>query len=180
MSTKKLFLLRHAQASSAQSSSDKSRELTPQGKDDARALGQEMKRLNFIPDLIICSPAVRTKQTLEGVQSALNISNVEHPEILYNGSTGDYLHQIQLISDEHNNVLFIAHNPSIYELVILLSGSGNDTAMQRLSEGYQPASLSAVDVKSETWADIQPAVNALHAIMNPMDYNAPARPTRWM
>ncbi len=180
MNTKRLFLLRHAQAESSQSNGDKSRNLTSQGKDDAAALGKEMQRQNFIPDLILCSPAVRTKQTLESVQNTLNIDNVKHSEILYNGSTGDYLYEIQQVSDEYNSVLFIAHNPSIYELVILLSGSGNDAAMQRLSEGYQPASLSVVDVKSETWADIQPAVNSLNAIMNPMDYNSPARPTRWM
>jgi len=180
MGTKKLFLLRHAQAASSQTGDDKARNLTPQGKADARALGTEMKRLDLIPDLILCSPAVRTKQTLEGLKDTLDLENVEHPEILYNGSTGDYLYQIQQVSDEYNSILFLAHNPSIYELVILLGGIGNDGVMQRLSEGYQPASLSVVDVKSETWADIQPAVNTLNTIMNPMDYNAPARPTRWM
>ncbi|MGH1456643.1 MAG: SixA phosphatase family protein [Alphaproteobacteria bacterium] len=180
MSTKKLFLLRHAQATSSSSSSDKDRSLTPQGKDDAKALGVEMQKKGFIPDLILCSSALRTKQTLEGLQHSLGVENVEYQDILYNGSTGDYLYQIQQVDDAYNNILFIAHNPSIYELVILLGGMGNDSVMQRLSEGYQPATLSVIDVKAEHWADIQPAENTLLTIKNPMDYNASDRPTRWM
>lgn len=179
---KKLFLLRHAQAASAQSNGDKSRNLTPKGIDDARALGQEMHRCDFIPDMILCSGATRTKETLAEIMKSLDKATTEitYDDIIYSGSTGDYLHLIQNMDDAYQNVLMVAHNPSIYELAILLSGMGSDSVMQRLSEGYQPATLSAIEVSCEKWADIQPAENTLIHIMNPMDYNAPARPTRWM
>ncbi len=180
MGIKRLLLLRHAQATSVSSGKDKDRSLTPQGKDDAKALGVEMQKKGFIPDLILCSPALRTKQTLEGVQHSLGIENIEYQDILYNGSTGDYLYQIQQADDHYDTLLLLAHNPSIYELVILLGGVGSDSVMQRLSEGYQPASLSVIEVKAERWADIQPAENTLTTIKNPMDYNASDRPTRWM
>ncbi len=102
------------------------------------------------------------------------------PDILYSGSVGDYLYEIQKCDDQYQNILLIAHNPSIYELIILLAAQGSDSVMQRLTEGYSPATLSVIDCVCESWANIQPAENTLSTLTNPMDYNAPARPTRWM
>ncbi len=181
VNTKKhLFLLRHAMAGSALSDGDKSRALTPKGKDDAKALGQYMLKNNHIADLVICSPARRTRETLEGLQSSLELNNIRTPDILYSGSTGDYLHEIQKSGDENCNILMVAHNPSIYELVFLLAAQGSDSLMQRLTEGYPPASLSVIECACDRWADIQPAENKLISLVNPMDYNSVSRPTRWM
>ena len=110
----------------------------------------------------------------------LKWDNIHFIDILYSGGPGAYLYEIQQISDDHNNILMVAHNPSIYELVILLAAQGHESVMQRLSGGYQPATLSVIECKCEKWADIQPAENELVSLIDPMDYNAPARPTRWM
>ena len=178
--SKRLFLLRHALAIPQSGGGDIKRALSPKGKEDAAALGELMLNQNYLPDIILCSPAVRTRQTLEGLQQHIATPNLTSPKILYNGSAGDYLHEIQKTSDEHKNILIIAHNPSIYELVILLVMQEDNSQMQRLSEGYEPATLSVISCKCDKWADIKPAENELAYITDPMDYNAPARPTRWM
>lgn len=180
MPQKKLFLLRHAQAASTSSGDDKVRALTPAGKDDAKALGREMQKQEYIPDLVLCSSALRTKQTLENVNHTLGIENMRYEDILYNGTPGDYLYMLQQTDNTYDTVLMVAHNPCIYELAILLCAKGSDSVMQRLSEGYPPASLSVVECDCTDWKDIQPAENTLSSLINPIDYNAPARPTRWM
>lgn len=177
---KRLFLLRHQQAKNNSGDGDKHRALSSKGKEDAAALGQNMTHKGYTPDLVLCSPALRTKQTWEGIEAFLPCENVLFLDRLYNGSTGDYLYEIQQIEDKYNNILLIAHNPSIYELVILLGAQGDERVLSRLSEGYPPGSLSIIECACEKWADIQPAVNTLIEVKNPMDYNAPARPTRWM
>lgn len=177
---KRLFLLRHAMALSQASDGDSSRALAPKGIEDAQALGRMMAHKGYVPDVVLCSSAVRTRQTLAGAFPDLDMAKVQFIDILYNGSVGDYLYEIQKIDDVHQNILMIAHNPCIYELVILLAAQGSDSVMQRLSEGYNPASLSVIHCACGKWADIQPAVNELDSLSNPMDYNAPARPTRWM
>ena len=177
---KRLFLLRHAIALNDMADGDKGRALAPKGKEDAIALGKLMKHKSFTPDIILCSSARRTQETMEGVQQSLNTEKVEMLDILYSGSTGDYLHEIQKVDDAYNDILVIAHNPSIYDLVRLLGAQGTDSVMQRLTEGYQPATLSVINCVCEKWADIQPAENELELITDPMDYNAPSRPTRWM
>lgn len=176
---KRLLLLRHAQALN-DAPSDKQRALSPKGIDDASALGCLMEKKGFIPDFVLCSPALRTRQTLEALESSIGERPASHPEILYNGAAGDYLTQIQGASDDHSNIMVIAHNPSIYELVIRLSDPTHDAMMQKLSAGYQPATLSVLDCPCDSWADIQFGANALSYITEPLDYNAPARPTRWM
>lgn len=177
---KTLFLLRHAMALNDGGAGDKARRLAPRGVEDAEALGKVMIKQNYTPDFVLCSSAVRTRQTFEHLKLNVPTAAIRFEDGLYNGSTGDYLHMLQQISDEYSNILVVAHNPSIYELVILLAAQGSDSVMQRLSEGYNPATLSVVQCQCEKWADIQPAENTLASLTDPMDYNAPARPTRWM
>ena len=168
---KRLFILRHAQAASHASDGDKSRVLSDQGKEDALALGRMMKEQYYHPDFVLCSSAVRTKQTLEGVNTHLETSQVKYADILYSGSTGDYLYEIQQMKDDVQNLMIVAHNPCIYELVLVLAAQGSDAVMQRLSMGYHPASLSVVHCQSERWAELQPAENTLIQLVNPTDYN---------
>ncbi len=169
MANKRLFILRHAMAL-PNSNGDKSRVLAPKGEHDAKVLGKRMTEQNLIPDNVLCSPANRTRQTLENLQQNLQVPKAIFPEMLYSGGVGDYLYEIQQVSDKHSNILIIAHNPSIYELVILLAAQGSDAMMQKLSEGYPPASLSVIECKCENWADIKPAENDLVILSAPMDY----------
>ncbi len=177
---KRLFLLRHALAISDHRGDDISRPLAPQGIQDAIALGEYMKQQNVTPDLVLCSGAKRTRETLEGLSQALNLEKTHFIDILYSGSIGDYLYEIQKIDTTYNSILVLAHNPCIYELVRLLAAQGEDHTQQRLMEGYQPATLSVIHCKCTDWASIQPVENELFHIASPIDYNAPARPTRWM
>ncbi len=178
-SLKRLFLLRHAEALS-DGGKDQDRTLSLKGKQDARALGQFMLDQKFMPDLVLCSPAMRTRQTLEGVQHFLGAENVVYDEALYSGGLGDYLSLVQTASDTYHNILVLAHNPSIYALASLLSGEGSDAFMHRLALGYDPATLSVIECSCAQWAHIQPEENKLVALSSPMDYNAPSSPTRWM
>lgn len=177
---KTLFLLRHAVALGDNGGGDKSRVLAPRGVDDAAALGTFMQKKAYVPDMVLCSSAVRTRQTLERLKLPITSTQIRFEDMLYSGSTGDYLHLIQGVSDVYRRILVIAHNPSIYELLILLAAQGSDSVMQRLSEGYHPATFSVIHCRCMTWADIQPAENMLADFTDPMDYNAPPRPTRWM
>ncbi|MDH5721859.1 MAG: histidine phosphatase family protein [Alphaproteobacteria bacterium] len=175
---KKLFLIRHAQATSA--ADDKSRPLSPKGKDDALKAGIFLKDKGYIPDQIFCSPAKRTQETLEQLNKALNVQALQFPEILYSGATGDYLDLLQNCDDTISNIMIIGHNPSIYGLASDLVGGGADSAIQRLSEGYPPASMSIIECSCENWADIQLRKNTLIDFANPLDFNAPSGPSKWM
>ncbi len=176
MSVKQLFILRHADSLPYHMDGDKERSLSPQGVDDAMGIGRIMLDSGYSPDIILCSPAQRTRQTLtclekEWAQKNLDCYSTVFPEILYNGSVSDYLYEIQQVSDEHDNILLVAHNPSIYELVLLLAAQGRDDMIQKLSMGYNPATLSVINCKCDKWSDIKPVENELSNLIAPMDYN---------
>lgn len=183
ISEKNIYLLRHAHAASSKDGSDKNRPLSEQGKQDAMALGRYMKAQSFTPEFILCSDALRTRQTLECVQKThdgLLSAKIEFSTRLYSGTTGDYFTLLQGFDDRYNSALVIAHNPSIYDLVRYLCGYGTEQAQNRLLEGYPPATLSEVRLKTLSWQDLQADENMLNSLISPIDYNAPERPTRWM
>ena len=61
----------------------------------------------------------------------------------------------------------------------MLAAAGNDAVLARLSNGYQPASLSIIEAPIDDWAALDPDKCQIVDLLDPLDYNAPARPTRW-
>lgn len=177
---KRLYLLRHAQAASAQGTNDKERVLTPQGKADSKALGSMMVKKDYIPDLVLCSAATRTRQTLEGVSETLTDLNTEFREDFYNAPTGALFTGIQNVLDKYSSVLVIAHNPGIHDLALRMSASGGTNFLSRLATSYAPGSVSILNCEVEHWEDLSFDTNRLIDRQEPLDYNAPERPTRWM
>lgn len=178
---KRLMLLRHAQALPANGGQDFDRPLSPKGLEDAQALGVTLRRRGLIPDYILCSSAKRTQQTCH--EALLNSS--EHKihtgftKAIYHASRGELFHLLQSVENEPQSVLLVGHNPTIYELAAMMAAQGSEPLLGRLNNGYQPASLSVFEVQIDRWADLDPEKSRLVEFMEPLDYNAPLRPTRW-
>lgn len=66
-----LIIVRHAKAESFGNTPDLSRPLTPRGHADANAAGAWLAAHGYRPDLVICSPAKRTRQTWHGIAVGL-------------------------------------------------------------------------------------------------------------
>ena len=63
---KTLLLLRHAKAeNAAPGSSDINRALNERGKKEAQAIGTFIRKQNLTVELVLCSPAVRARETAE-------------------------------------------------------------------------------------------------------------------
>lgn len=178
---RRLFLLRHALALPATSGqSDISRALSPQGIEDAAALGLTMKYKAYTPDCILCSTSVRTRQTLDALKTSLPACPIEYLDRLYDGGTDAYETIIQRAPTSTKNLLIVAHNPCIGEYANRITGHGRDALRQRLSEGYRPATLTVLNIELEDWALLSHGQATIQDLLDPLDYNAPARPTRWM
>lgn len=177
---KQLLILRHAQALSTPSGgTDKDRALSPQGKDDTRALGATMSHKDIKPDIVLCSPAVRTRQTVEGVMEAVPVAKTEYPEAFYNAAPETYINAAQGVSDGANSLLIVGHNPGIHMFAASMADP-DSPLMDRLAMSYAPATLSILEFEADHWADIAAGQGKLLAVLETIDYNAPERPTRWM
>ncbi len=163
---KRLLLLRHAEARGFDSGPDRERSLTDDGANDAAALGLLIKKQNYTPDYIFCSPAKRTQQTLE--QLFLEGVKTQKPEPLYNSPCGDLLNFIQETNDDVQTLMVIAHNPGIYQLAAMLAAEGDNDSLTRLmSGGYRPATLSVLNLGADKWSAIQPGDNELIDLIEP-------------
>ncbi len=178
---KTLMILRHAQAlSTPVGGTDKTRTLSPQGKADARALGKTMAQQDMVPGLVLCSPATRTRETLDCVLESIEGVKSEFPEGFYNANADTYLHGVHACDDSVETLLLVGHNPGVQELATRLVNEDSPALLSRLAGGYAPATLSVLECDVESWEEIQFYQNRLMVILESTEYNGPERPTRWM
>lgn len=168
---KRLYILRHAQTAPAGEGGDRERKLTPQGLDEAQALGGLLQRKNYIPDFILCSPATRTRQTLDGILSSLGKIQTEFDKVIYEGGYNELISLVRDVGDSCTALLLVGHNPSIHQFAASLAHDSGPI-MNKLAMGYAPATLTALDVPRASWADLQPGENKLVDFLESAQYNA--------
>lgn len=176
---KRLFLLRHAQAVPG-SGSDKDRPLTPRGKQDAQALGAAMAKEGYRPDYVLCSAAKRTQETWESLSVTLKATVEPHiTDALYNAPSDKIAEEIAAIPNSIHAALIIAHNPGLHQLSASLAGTAPESLRARINGQFIPASFVALECMTDNWSDLKPSTMKIINFMDPLDYNAPATPSRW-
>lgn len=117
-------MIRHAKSSWANPlQSDFERPLNERGKRDAPVMGQKLKELRLIPDLIISSSANRTRQTANKIADALGYdrAQIKWEEKLYHCIPSVFDEVLNDVADTVKTLFIVAHNPGITEFVNGLS-----------------------------------------------------------
>ncbi|SEG71334.1 phosphohistidine phosphatase [Thermomonospora echinospora] len=109
-----LIVLRHAKAAEGLGLADIDRPLAGRGRRDAAATGDWLRENDLVPDLVLCSTALRTRETLEGLALP---SPVEFEPGIYDNHVDVLLSLVQAVDDEVDRLLLIGHNPSVHGLV---------------------------------------------------------------
>jgi len=119
------------------------------------------------PGLVLCSPSVRTRETLERVARALPDSTpVEFDDGLYAASASALIERLRQVPDETETVLVIAHNPGLQDLARLLAGRG--PAVARLDEKFPTGALATL-VHDEAWAELRAGACELVELVFPRE-----------
>jgi phosphohistidine phosphatase len=159
--TKTLYLLRHLKSSWDEPGlRDFDRPLAPRGRKAGKKIARHLRRSGASPDIVLCSPAVRTRQTLAAVLPALGDPNVTFPEELYAASEETLLRAVRAVTAKSGSVLVIAHNPGLEGLAIELAGSGDVDALERLGERFPTGALATLAFR-RSWADVGPGSGEL-------------------
>src|SRR6476659_7454635 len=116
---KTLLLLRHAKSSWKKLNiTDLDRSLNKRGKKDAPKMGKVIKELDIVPDVIISSSAKRAMDTAKLIaENCKHKKNIEKNPLLYASTLENYIDVISMVSDYHQKVLVVGHDPIIEELV---------------------------------------------------------------
>ncbi|MBL7836582.1 MAG: histidine phosphatase family protein [Bacteroidetes bacterium] len=123
---KTLVLLRHAKTEGQSLiKSDFDRQLTDVGKARQLKISEKLISLGVQPGIILCSPAKRTKETLDELLSATKWSAPVHfIDSLYHASASEILNTIKSFETDNSSLMVIGHNFGISNLANLLSQSG--------------------------------------------------------
>ncbi len=154
---KTLALMRHANAAPASDDgSDKHRALTDKGIQAIHATKPQLIRAHLNPDLVLCSPATRCKQTLEHLAQADMFEDAflqEEPR-LYNAAPSIVFDLIHDISNSFDAALIIAHNPAMQQLALSLTGTGDETLIEALRGGFPTFGCALIHFDVSQWQDI--------------------------
>jgi len=131
---------------------DLERPLNRRGSAAAGAMARRLLELQLVPDLLLVSPACRTRQTAEILARELSIParRVLREDALYLASADDVLKVVQDTGPRVTHLLVIAHNPGVSELA------------QRLvpeADGSRLATAAVCSIAFDTthWRAIGPA-----------------------
>jgi phosphohistidine phosphatase len=166
---RRVYLLRHAKSSwKDRSLADRDRPLAGRGKRAAKAVAVHLEAEGIRPDLVLCSPARRTRDTLERVEAAFG-DQVETrlDETLYRASEAELLACLRALPHEVDSVMLIGHNPVLEELAVALASEGAQLA--RMREKYPTAALATIDLPADDWSAIERGSGELVAFVRPRD-----------
>ena len=95
--------------------------------------------------LVLCSAARRAVETLDGIAAGLAAdAHVSVEDDLYGATASDLLRRLRTVSDDPAVVLTIGHNPTIEDLALGLTGSGELEVRARLEAKYPTAGLATL------------------------------------
>jgi phosphohistidine phosphatase len=126
----RLVLVRHADA--APGSPDDLRELTPEGWEQARRLGEQLRADGIEPGAVLSSPLIRARQTAE----ALGLGSTEAIESLAPGATAEKVRAA--IEGRGDTVVVVGHQPDCGRIAAELRGGDEPR--------FPPAGVQIIDL----------------------------------
>jgi phosphohistidine phosphatase len=162
-----LYLLRHAKSSwTDQTLPDRERPLARRGRRDAKRIAKHLVRLESAPELVLCSSAERTRETLELLRPALAAtSRISLEAELYAASADELLERIRAVPEAVASVMLIGHNPGLQELALVLASAGG--ALGRLEAKFPTGALVTLTLADTTWRELSRADAVLAAYVVP-------------
>lgn len=168
---KTLYLLRHAKSSWKDLSLDDfDRPLSGRGRKTGKLMGKFFLEHDIRPDLILCSAAKRTRQTLKLIQENVGYKiPVKFEKGLYMATTEELFKRLGKVGDAVASVMLIGHNPEIQHLALEVAGSGDGDAWETMSIKYPTGALAVFECGIERWRDLRPQTASLESFVRPRD-----------
>lgn len=159
---RRLVLLRHAKSSWEQELPDADRPLSPRGRRDAFAAGHWLAEHVGRPDLVLCSTAVRTRQTwtrvCEAEPAVLGTAPVRFEATIYEASSDTLLNLVRRPPDEVATVVLVGHGPGLPDLAERLNRAAGEGPI-----GQYRTSAITVYTTSGAWHELAPGTATLIA-----------------
>ena len=166
---RRLLLMRHAKSSWATPGQrDFDRPLAPRGQRAAPRMARYLADHGLTPDAVVCSPARRTRATLDLMLAAMPApASVRYAQALYEGSAATLIALVRAGGDEHATTMVIGHNPGLQEAALVLAGDDGSPLRREIAVKYPTAALAVIDFACDRWAEAAPGSGTIHAFVTP-------------
>jgi phosphohistidine phosphatase len=149
-----LHLLRHAKSSWRDDVEDHARPLNKRGRAAARRVGRNLPHTVPPIDLVLCSSALRTRQTLD-----LIVAGLAPPppcvveDDLYLADCERLIERLHQLDEGCRNVMLIGHNPGLHDLAIRLADPDTAAARTLLSSKFPTTARASFGIDSP-WSEL--------------------------
>lgn len=166
---KTLTLLRHAKSDWGHPGlADFDRPLNARGREAARTLGREMRRLGLGFDRVLASPAARVIETLrELAQGYGGAVPTDCDERLYLAPAERLLEIARKTDDSAARLLLAGHNPGLEHLALLLGRAGGTHDL--IAAKYPTGALAELRFDVARWKEVGAGGGTLTRFVRPRD-----------
>jgi len=171
MTSRRILLLRHAKSAWDEPGLDDfDRPLAPRGRRAAAVMGVYLRDEDLVPDLVLCSAALRAKETWEiAAHELAKPPAIEHDPELYMVTAERLLKRLRKLPATVLTVLVVGHEGGVDVLARRLVGDGAAPLRRRLGEKFATASLAVIAATFDDWAALQEKSGTLTRFAAPKD-----------
>lgn len=119
------------------------------------------------PQLVVCSSAVRARETLQRVLPGLGEPEVWYEVALYAASAETLLARVRALPDEVDEAMLVGHNPGLMDLVLRLAGAG--ALRDRAAKNVPTGALAVLELDVASWTEAVPGCASLARFVVPRD-----------
>jgi len=142
---KKLLLIRHAKATHESGYVDFDRPLKQSGMQDSVLMATLLKGQLQIPQIIVTSPALRTKTTAEIFANHFKLPVPGEDKRIYEASENTWVKVINSLPDDYDFIGIVGHNPGISQILYYLTS--------QLKE-MPTCAVAVITFENDTWQSI--------------------------
>ena len=140
---------------------DHDRPLSKRGLEASKKMGQYLNKIHQIPEIVISSSAIRTKNTAKLAIEHGNWSSKFLIETkIYGGTSETLLNIIHSIEDKYESICLVGHEPTCSTFISLCTYH---------SQRFTTASMAKINFKTNSWRKIDFGKGTLEWIKSPKE-----------
>lgn len=167
--TRVLALMRHAKSAwGGEFADDSDRPLDQRGRRAAPLMAAYLARAGVVPELVLCSTALRARQTLDRLSHEFRPPpEIRYDDGLYLADYREILSIIHAVDSKWRTILVIGHNPGLQHLAFRLASRANPAEAKRIESKFPTAGLAVLAASLESWGDLSPDTVAAATFVAP-------------
>ena len=165
------MILRHAKAENNRPGKrDFDRALSERGSRAASQIGKALLGRGLEPELALCSPALRTRQTLALVDAEFGgQTECRFVDDIYNAEPEELMEIVREHGQSASPLLVVGHNPGLHLLALSIAGSGPAADLEAMQARFPTCALAIFEVAIENWRGLGRNIAILQAYLRPRE-----------